>query len=77
MMGFLIVRGLDAAGALEVWKIKAVDILQWSRVLYSAKKDLMIRHLEQKAIRRRVSHPRFQQSQVGKSAAAHVRIRCK
>ena len=36
-MSCLIVRGLDAAGGLEVWKIKAVDILQWSRVLYSAK----------------------------------------
>lgn len=37
MMSFLIVRGLDAADGLEVWKIKAVDIVQWSRVLYSAK----------------------------------------
>ena len=36
-MSFLIVRGLDAAGGLEVWKIKAVDILHWSRVLYIAK----------------------------------------
>ena len=36
-MSFLIVRGLDAGGGPEVWKIKAVDILQWSRVLYNAK----------------------------------------
>ena len=36
-MSFLIVRGLDAAGEEEVWKIKAVDILQWDRVLYSTK----------------------------------------
>ena len=37
-MSFLIARGLDAEGPAEVWKLKAVDFLHWSRVLYTAKR---------------------------------------
>jgi hypothetical protein len=37
MMSFLMVRGLDAEGLQEVWKLKAVDFFYRSRVLYVAK----------------------------------------
>ena len=42
-MSFLMVRGLDAGTGPEVWKLKDVDFLYRSRVLYTAKNQSGLR----------------------------------